>query len=275
MRGLPKLDADLELAIAAARAAGKAVLRFFRQPHPVHYKAPDQPVTEADLLADGILKDALLRERPDYGWLSEETADSPARLSASRVWIVDPIDGTRSFVDGHPEFGISIGLVEEGVPRLGVVYNPASDELYHATAGGGAFRDQQPIRVSPAAGAAGGLILASRSEIRRGEFAPFAGDWRIEPLGSTAYKMVKVADGSGDLYLSRGFKSEWDVCAAALVVVEAGGRVTDLGGSDLRFNQLDPTFRGILVGNAEFHQRMSRQIAALPPGARLSAKEDE
>lgn len=251
------------------------MLRFFRQRHPVRYKTPDQPVTEADLLADSILKDALLRDRPGYGWLSEETADSPARLQAHRVWIVDPIDGTRSFIDGHPEFGISVALAEEGRPRLGVIYNPASHELYHATAGGGAFRNRQPIHVSPAARAGGGLILASRTEIWRGEFAPFAGDWRIEPLGSTAYKMVKVADGSGDLYLSRGFKSEWDVCAAVLVVVEAGGRVTDLGGSDLRFNQPDPTFRGILAGNAEFHQRMSRQIAALPPGARLSAKEDE
>jgi myo-inositol-1(or 4)-monophosphatase len=275
LRGLAEFDADLELAVAAARAAGEAVLRFFRQPHPVHYKAPDQPVTEADLLADSILKDALLRERPGYGWLSEETADSPARLQAQRVWIVDPIDGTRSFVDGYPEFGISVALAEEGLPRLGVVFNPASHELYHATVGGGAFRNGGPIRVSPREAAGGGLILASRSEIRRGEFAPFAGDWRIQPLGSTAYKMVKVADGSGDLYLARGFKSEWDVCAAALIVAEAGGRVTDLGGRELRFNQQDPTFRGILAGNAELHQRMSRQIAALPTGARLPVKEDE
>ncbi len=264
------LQADLELALAAARTAGELVLRSFRRDHAVRYKTPEQPVTEADLAADALLREMLTRPRPHYGWLSEETVDSRQRLAAERVWIVDPIDGTNSFIAGRPEFAISIALATGGQPRLAVVYNPAREELYHATRGGGAFRNRQPIRVSRGGNAGqGGLILASRSELRRGEFASLAARWRIRTLGSTAYKMVRIAEGDGDAYLSRHLKSEWDVAAAALVVLEAGGAVTDLDGGELRFNRSDPMIRGILATNGLLHATLQAEAAALPFPAHL------
>ena len=131
------LEGDLALALGAAAEAGRLVMEAFRTDQDVHHKSPDQPVTEADLQADRLLADRLLAEHPDYGWLSEETVDRPERLARSRVWVVDPIDGTRSFIAGYAEFGISVGLVEDGVPVLGVIQNPAREELFWAVRGGG------------------------------------------------------------------------------------------------------------------------------------------
>jgi myo-inositol-1(or 4)-monophosphatase len=266
----PDLRADLDLAIRAARAAGSEVMKHFRGGGEVRYKSPDQPVTEADLAADFMLRDMLLGARPEYGWLSEETADSPDRLGRERVWLVDPVDGTRSFVDGVAEFAVSIGLAVDGRAAAGVVFNPATDELYHASLGGGAFRNGAPIRVS-ASPAALPVALASRSEIRRGEFAELREEWEVRPYGSTTCKMVKVADGSAHLFLSRGPKSEWDVCAADLVVREAGGGVTDAGGRELRYNRPEPFVRGVLATGGVDHGAMLARVASLPPVRRADS----
>jgi myo-inositol-1(or 4)-monophosphatase len=261
---LHDLRADLDLAIRASLAAGREVMRHFRGGGEVRYKSADQPVTEADLAADRLLRDALLGERPGYGWLSEETADSPERLARERVWVVDPIDGTRSFVDGVAEFAVSVGLAVAGRAVVGVVYNPATDELYHASAGGGAFRNGEPVRVSVSP-AALPVALASRSEIRRGHFDALRGEWELRPYGSTTCKMVKVGDGSAHLFLSRGPKSEWDVCAADLVVREAGGGVTDAEGRELRYNRPEPFVHGVLATGGVDHAAVLARVAALPP----------
>jgi myo-inositol-1(or 4)-monophosphatase len=255
-------QADLELAISAARATAAAITPFFGRDTPVDYKAPDQPVTEADLLADRLLFERLIGKRPAYGWLSEETADSPSRLACERVWIVDPIDGTRSFVQGYAEYAISIGLAVRGRAELGILMNPATGELYHAVRGGGAYLDGKPIRVA-ATGKSLPVLLASRADLRKGVFASLLERWRLQPLGSTAYKMAKVADGTADAYLSGGPKSEWDVCAAALIVAEAGGKVTDLSGAELRFNQPAPFLRGMVCARPQLHERLLREAAAL------------
>ncbi|HEU0055500.1 MAG TPA: 3'(2'),5'-bisphosphate nucleotidase CysQ, partial [Longimicrobium sp.] len=218
---------------------------------------PEQPVTEADLAADRILREILLGARPEYGWLSEETKDSPDRLSRERLWVVDPIDGTNSFVEGIAEFAISVGLVEDGRAVVGVVFNPATGELYHAAEGGGAFLDGAPIHVStPHDETAPRTVLASRWEIGRGEFDRFVAPWVVSPLGSTAYKMAKVADGTGDAFISAGPKNEWDVAGAAVIVAEAGGRVTDLAGRALRYNQPDPAWRGVVASNGALHDAL-------------------
>ena len=249
------LAADLELAVRAARAAGEAVMPWFRADAEVRFKGPEQPVTDADLAADRVLHEVLLGGRPGYGWLSEETADSPERLGAERLWVVDPIDGTNSFVKGIAEFAVSIGLVVGGRAVLGVVLNPATGELYHATAGGGAFRDGRPIRVSSVSeDDSARTLLSSRSEIRRGDFDAFGEPWRVAPMGSTAYRMVKIADGTGDASVSGGPKHEWDVAGAAVVLSEAGGRVTHLDGSEIRYNQAHPSWRGLAVSNGLLHQ---------------------
>jgi myo-inositol-1(or 4)-monophosphatase len=267
-------------------------MRVFGRPQEVVEKSPGQPLTAADLEADRVLEAELLGGRPGYGWLSEETADRPDRLAAERVWIVDPIDGTRSFIAGRPEFAISVGLAEAGRAVVGVVLNPATGEIFWAVNGGGAYLarlaqapagqgrvvplDQLPdpptrLAVTRRSLAEEVTIFASRSEIAAGEFEPWgggagvAGRWRIEPVGSTAYKLARIAAGAGDIFLSRGPKSEWDLCAGALIVEEAGGRATDLHGAPLRYNRPDPRVRGILATNGLVHAELLEFVAELPP----------
>lgn len=254
-------ESELELAVRAARAAGDAILRAFRVEQEVRYKSADQPVTEADLAADRILHRILLGERPGYGWLSEETADSPERLTRERLWVVDPIDGTNSFVAGRPEFAVCVGLVDAGRAVVGVVHNPVTGEMFSAVEGGGAFCDGAPLRVSDVGPAERPCIVASRWEMNRGEFAAFAADWRVEPLGSTAYKMCRVAQGGAEAFVSRGPKAEWDVCAAVVIVQEAGGRVTKLDGTPAAFNQPEPQWRGIAASNGRVHDELLRLSA--------------
>ena len=254
--------ADLDLALRATRAAGEAILPAFRAETEVRFKAPDQPVTDADLAADRILHEMLLGDRPHYGWLSEETRDSPARLARERLWVVDPIDGTNSFVKGIAEFAISVALVDGGEPVLGVVYDPATGELYHAVAGGGAFLNDAPIRVSATdERAEARRLIGSRWEIRRGELAHFVEPWRVSPLGSTASKMAQVADGTADVFVSSGPKNEWDVAGAAVLVAEAGGRVTGPTGEPFRYNQPNPAWRGVVASNGLLH----RAVLAMNP----------
>lgn len=255
---------DIDLALDVARRAGRLVLHWFGQSPEVRHKTPDQPVTDADLAADRLIREQLLLHRPNDGWLSEESAASPDRLTKRRVWVVDPIDGTRSFVAGLPEFAISIGLVEEGTPCLGVVLNPAADEVYWAVRGGPAWRSTldgggaRRITVRAASGTP--VIAASRSEIRRGAFEaamdPAAG-WRVEGVGSTALKLARVAAGAVDAYLSRGPRSEWDVCAGALILECAGGRVTDARGRALRYNGERTDVDGCAAASSgELHARL-------------------
>jgi len=270
----PDRRADLELALAAARAAGRVVLAAFGTEQPVTEKGPDQPLTPADLEADRLLKRLLLEERDGYGWLSEETADNPDRLGCSRVWIVDPIDGTRSFIAGRPEFAISIGLAEDGAAVLGVVHNPATGELCWAIRGAGAYRvlDDGAMERLAVRGWMPGetpVLAASRSEIARGELDPFRSRSHLLPVGSTAYKLVKIAAGEADGFLSRGPKSEWDVCAGDLLVREAGGRATDLAGRPLLYNRPNPFVAGILASSGPVHDVLGEVLRTLPPVPRL------
>ncbi len=260
---------DLDLALEAARLAGISIMGVFGNKHDVTYKSPGQPVTAADLEADRILHEVLRSARPDYGWLSEETADHPSRLDCPLVWIVDPIDGTRSFIRGKPEFSISIALAEQGEVVLGVVANPATEETFWAVRGSGAFIGDARLRVSDRASADGAVIVASSDELRVGEFSPFSEGWKIQPVGSTAYKLARVAQGSADVFLSRGAKSEWDVAAGDLIVQEAGGRVSDLRGRPLRYNQPDPYVHGVLGTNGRLHDLVLAMVDAMPAARRL------
>ncbi|MEX2282104.1 MAG: 3'(2'),5'-bisphosphate nucleotidase CysQ [Gemmatimonadota bacterium] len=260
---------DLDLALEAARAAGTSIMRVFGNKHEVTYKSPGQPVTAADLEADRILHEVLLSARPDYGWLSEETVDHPDRLDCDRVWIVDPIDGTRTFIKGKPEFSISIALAHHGAVVLGVVANPATGETFWAVRGSGAYLDDARLKVSERATADGATIVASSNELRVGEFSPFRDGWTIQPVGSTAYKLARVAQGAAEAFLSRGSKSEWDVAAGDLIVQEAGGRVTDLRRQPLRYNQPDPYVHGILATNGRLHEHILAMVDAMPSARRL------
>lgn len=232
----------LAAVVAAVRRAGEAIQRVRAEGFEVLSKGDKGPVTRADHEADALLKDALPRILP-AAWLSEETVDDPVRLTARRLWVVDPLDGTKEFVEGVPHYSVAAGLVEDGVPILGVVLNPSTGSAVWAVRGGGCFRDGKPVRA-----AEGRVLGASRSEIKRGEFEPFAADWQVEPLGSIAWKLALVAAGGIAATVSRGPKHEWDVCAGAMLVEEAGGRVADCFEGALRFNQSFPKTKGILAG---------------------------
>lgn len=245
----------IEAVLRTVLEAGRLIERLRARGAPASEKPNGAgPVTEADRAADRFLRRALTTIR-DSAWLSEESADDPARPAAPEVWIVDPLDGTKEFVAGLPEYSVSVAWVKNGDPVLAIVHHPVTGDVYHAERGGGAFRNRQRVRV-----AEGRRLLASRTEVRAGELAPFGGEWSIEPVGSTALKLARVAAGEGNVMFSRGPKWEWDVCAGTLLVREAGGRVTDALGHELRFNAPVPRVRGILAGAPEAWARAGARI---------------
>lgn len=241
---------ELDVAIAAARAAGDIVRKWYAGDYTVRDKAHDSPVTEADVEANQCIQTAIHAAFPDDGWLSEETRDSAERLAKSRVWIVDPLDGTKEFIHHIPEFCVCIGLVEDGVPVLGVEYNPVQEELFAGAQGAGVTLNGAAVRVSAQHDLAAARILTSRSETDRGEWAEFQSELRLELTGSVAYKLALIAAGVGDATFSLTPKNEWDVCAGAALITEAGGRITDRHGQPLRFNQRDTRLPGIIASNA-------------------------
>ena len=180
-------------------------------------KEDRSPVTEADHAADALLKERLLGVL-DCGWLSEETADNEDRLTQSLLWVVDPLDGTKEFIKGLPEYSVAIALVEDRRPILGVVHNPVTGEVFAAVRGGGATKNGKKVSIME-----GTRLLASRSEIKRGEFAPFESDWDVVATGSIEYKLGLVGAGDASVTFSRGPKHEWDVCAGAIVVEDHYG----------------------------------------------------
>ena len=254
---------DLDLALSAAREAGELARRFFGTDMEVEFKSPDQPVTRADREVDALLRERLLTARPSYGWLSEETADDHERLGCDRVWIMDPIDGTSSFVEGIPDFVVSIGLADRGVPCVGVVHDPMQDVTYWGARGRGAFREGDPVRISGrTAGGEGDepRLLISRSMRQDSLRRRFPG-WRYRAFGSTANKLVRVAAGEAEGYLTRGERAEWDLCAASVVLGEAGGVISALDGSPLGFNRPDPRVQGVVAGTPKGYRRLRAQLA--------------
>ena len=235
--------------IHAALEAARAVLnRFTPGAIEAEYKVGHDPVTEADRAVDDILRKTLLR--PGEGWLSEETVDDFTRLDKQRVWVVDPLDGTREFVQGIPEFCVSIAMVENGIPVAGGICNPATDELILGSRETGVTYNGKPSQPSPRKDLHGALVLASRSEVKRGEWKKFeSAEFNIRPVGSVAYKLGLVAAGRADLTFTLVPKNEWDVAAGAALVESAGGWVLKLDNSPLRCNQKNPLISGLLAGS--------------------------
>jgi len=255
----------IEQVADAAREAGRLIESIrARGDIRTEAKADRSLVSEADRAADALLHQRLLALAP-AGWLSEETKDAPARLDEARLWVVDPLDGTKEFLTGLPEFVVAIALVEQGEPVLGVVHNPATGETFAGERGAGAWCDGRRLAV-----AEGDAMLISRTEERAGEFAPFGSAWRCTATGSIQYKLALVAQGRAALTLSRGPKHEWDVCAGELLVREAGGVATDLFGAPLRYNQPFPKVRGILAGAPQAVRRAAEVIARVGGSERMN-----
>lgn len=230
-----------DVLIEAARAAGRVALAHFRagertRAH-IRLKGGGSPVTEADLAVDSFLKGALIQAFPDAGWLSEETEDDPSRLVRSRLLVVDPIDGTRAFIDGDKRWAVSIALVVAGRPVAGVVHAPALDETYAAAAGAGASLNGRAVAVSAHAQLDGARIGGPRSMVHAIESG--AGlSLRLEPkIPSLAYRLALAARGALDLAIASERSHDWDVAAADLILAEAGGILVDASGEGLIYNR--------------------------------------
>jgi myo-inositol-1(or 4)-monophosphatase len=266
--GIPYLTKEQDCAIAAAVEAGAIIRAIYHTTYTIDYKGKDSPVTRADHEANQKIHAILQGAFPEYGWLSEETVDSHARLSRRRVWVVDPLDGTKEFIQKIPEFAVSIALVEEGVPILGVAYNPLG-KLYWAVRGQGAWCEGQRLHVSPTARLAEATILSSRSETKRGEWNVFTGAFRMRPTGGIAYKLSLIATGAADASFTLAPKHEWDICAGVLLVEEAGGKVSNLDGSPVIFNQPKTLLPGLIASNTALYgqllQLIAKKYAGRPP----------
>jgi myo-inositol-1(or 4)-monophosphatase len=240
---------DLQLLRSAAVTAGIIAIGYFRKELKHWTKEHNSPVSEADIVLDKFLHSALTTARPDYGWLSEETADTTDRLSRRRTFVVDPIDGTRAFIKGEDPWSVSLAVVEDGVAIAGVVYAPARDEMYEAALGEGALLNGKPIvrqrpanrhaPVIPVPGAVHQELQANGFDYIRGPAYP-----------SLAYRLVQVATGKLDAAVARRGSQDWDLAGAAIILSEAGIDFTDVCMGALRFNRAE-TRHGALAALGE------------------------
>jgi myo-inositol-1(or 4)-monophosphatase len=259
--------ADILQRIEAALEAARVVFaRFTPGAIETEYKIGHDPVTEADRAVDAVLRENLLRD--GEGWLSEESVDDPSRLGKSRVWVVDPLDGTREFVAGIPEFCVSIGFVENGRPVAGGICNPATKETIIGAIDSGVSYNGKPARPSQRTMLKGSLILASRSEVKRGEWQQFqSGDYQIRPMGSVAYKLALVSAGLADITFTLTPKNEWDVAAGAALVESSGGFVSTLENTPLQCNRQNPLLSGLLASGPFLREELLAAVQAHLPTA--------
>jgi myo-inositol-1(or 4)-monophosphatase len=248
----------------ALRAAQKVFDQFSPGAVEAEFKAGHDPVTEADRTVDSLLRRELLRE--GEGWLSEESVDDFTRLEKSRVWVVDPLDGTREFVAGIPEFCVSVALIDNGRPIAGGICNPVTHETFLGSVESGVTYNSRSVRTSEKKSLRNAEILASRSELNRGEWNQFGHDeFHIRPMGSVAYKLALVSAGLSDATFTLVPKHEWDIAAGVALVLSNGGFVRTLDDRPLRFNQPRPLVSGLIACGAALAPELISRLELLPP----------
>lgn len=251
---MPGNEGDLALLIAAARDAGEIARRHFGEGPKSWDKAGGQgPVSEADLEVDAMLKARLLEARPDYGWLSEESADTGARLDRESIFIIDPIDGTRAFLDGQPGFAHALAVVTQGRPVAAVVYLPMLDLMYSAALGQGAWLGDQRLVATAHAQIAGARVLAARGHLGADHWLGALDGVARHFRPSLAWRMALVAEGQFDAMVTLRPAWHWDIAAGALLVQEAGGTVSTGKGAALRFNTQEPVSDGVIAAGTALH----------------------
>jgi len=249
----PRIVKRIEEALAAA---ARSISPFLAGKDTVEFKSGRNPVTEADRTANRILRAELLQG--EEGWLSEESVDDLSRLGKECLWVVDPIDGTSEFISGIPEWCISVAFVENGRAVAGGICNPVTKEVFLGAAGEGVSLNGDSVTVSRCQNVEGAVVLASRSEVARGEWdcfrdAPFI----TRPMGSVAYKLAHVAAGMADATWTGSPKHEWDIAAGVALVEAAGGFVRNLNGSEIRFNNRSPLLPGLLACGSQLDLKLN------------------
>lgn len=260
---------ELRVVKKAVKDAGSKVLQVYSEDFQVEYKGENNPVTRADLDSQEILLASL--SEFGYGVLSEETTDDAQRFNFEKVWIIDPLDGTKDFINRTGEFSIMVGLVEKGRPVLGVVYQPVAKRLFWAVKGEGAFLEVenkvQKLTVSSIDNFMGARLLVSRNHMLplEQEFAQHTGIVNLVPCGSAGIKGCVVALGDADLYLNTSDKTcEWDVCAIDAILSEAGGKLTDGFGNDFNYNRVNiRNPDGFIVSNGVLHTQCVKTLSLL------------
>lgn len=224
-------------------------------------KEPGSPVCAADLEVDAFLKRRLSALLPAAGWLSEETADNSERLEKSLIWLVDPIDGTRDFVRGRPGWAVSVALVSEGRPLIGLLAAPARSEFWTATAGQGAWRNGEPLRASRRSRFAGSRVPADHLSRDDGDLT------LVDKPNAIALRVAMVAADEADLVATLRWGFEWDIAAATLIAREAGAAVSDAYGHPLNYNKRDPRAFGLLVSAPDIHADAVARLAPRTDGS--------
>ncbi|WP_330999930.1 3'(2'),5'-bisphosphate nucleotidase CysQ [Sphingomonas sp. IC-11] len=248
---------DLAQSVAdIAREAGQLAMARFRTDFARWEKVPGNPVCEVDLAVDRMLRERLSVLLPDAGWLSEETADNPDRLAHRRIWVVDPIDGTRDYIRGRAGWAVSVALVEDGRPVIGVLDAPVRDEVWQASAGRGATLNGRPLVASRRDEFAGARVPTDALPKADRDLT------MVEKPNSIALRMAMVADDRADLVATLRWGNEWDIAAAALIATEAGGMVTDALGADLAFNKPDPCAFGVITSSRGIHPAALERLSA-------------
>lgn len=254
-------EADLALLTAAAQDAGRIAMRFWRNDPRAWDKADGAgPVTEADLAVNDALHATLTGARPDYGWLSEESEADPARLDAQHCFIIDPIDGTRAFIDGQQGFSHSLAVAEGDRIVAAVVHLPVLDLTYAAHADGPATLNGQPITPTDAA-IDGARVLTYRAVADAANWRAGMPGFTREFRSSLAWRLCLAAEGQFDAALSLRAAWEWDIAAGALIAERAGARVSDRRGRDMRFNSPRAQVDGLIVAGARLHGALLGALA--------------
>jgi myo-inositol-1(or 4)-monophosphatase len=248
------LEADLELIAGAARAGGEIALRYFGRKHEIRMKPGDSPVTQADIAVDTYLRETLREARPAYGWLSEETIDTPDRLRTQRLFVVDPIDGTRAFIDNRETWCVSIAVVEAGRPLVGVLACPAIGEFYSAALASGSYLDGRRLALpepglSPAIAGPKPMVEAARAHFPALRTVPY--------IPSLAYRVAMVAAGRIDATFVKPKAHDWDLAAADLVLSEAGGGILARTGQTPSYGGVNPQHGSLVAGGPYLLDRLS------------------
>jgi myo-inositol-1(or 4)-monophosphatase len=257
-----ELDAIVDDLARAVREAGDLALTTFNTSLKHWTKGKDSPVSEADIAVDNLLRERLLAIAPDAGWLSEETDDDHARLTKHRVWVVDPIDGTRAYIAGLVDWTISVALVEDGRPIVAALFAPAENEFFSAIAGAGATCNGQPITATDGGSLDGARLSGPRRTVEQLVTA-VPSIMALPRVHSLALRFARVAQGRLDAALSGGNSRDWDLAAADLLVHEASGALTTLAGDYILYNRPEPVHGPLVAAGRLRHQALRKALSPI------------